>query len=569
MPGGADQSRVRGDAAFRVGGWTVEPALYRLSADGRSVKLEPKAMALLGHLAQRPGQVVSREALLSAVWPGVIVGDDSLTQAIIKLRKALGDTAEAPAYIQTIAKGGYRLVAPVETVEPAVSVPVPTDPKLRSVAGRSRRYRIALAGAAVLAIAAIGGWWGQNEFFPSPAAVTVADPEATRAAQPTVRIAPFQAIGGDAQASLLAQGMTADLVTDLSKVFGLSVIADTLAARQPNTPPGDDVPAVQYVVSGSVQRLDDRLRLHVHLAEAATGRQLWSERFDRAAGSLFDLQDELLPKLLQILPAKVSEAELRRVARHHTRNLEAYESYQRGQMALLARQQEENEQAREMFRRAIELDPSFALAYAALAQTYAADHRNQWTVNRAAALERAFDLARTAHELNPDIRETYWVLALVHLERGQHEQALEYLETVLKLYPSFADAYAFMGGIRAYLGAPAQTLSLLRTAMRLNPDAGYLYYLIVGRAYFGLDDMEQARINLERAVMRNPVNLEARVYLAAVHASARNGAQAAWEAEEIRALQPDFSVHTWLATHPLRDTSTQARLVKALAGQGL
>ena len=568
MPGGADQPQVRVDAAFRLGSWTVEPALNRLSAHGRSVKLEPKAMALLGHLAERPGQVVSREALLAAVWPGVIVGDDSLTQAIIKLRKALGDTAEAPVYIQTIAKGGYRLVAPVASVEPAVADPVPTDRPSQSGAARSRRVRIAGAAATVLALAAIGTWWGTNSLLPPPAATVSGDAEATRAAQPAVRIAPFQAIGGDPQAVLLAQGMTADLVTDLSKVFGLSVIADTLAARQADTRPSDDLPAVQYVVSGSVQRLDERLRLHVHLAEAATGRQLWSERFDRAAGSLFDLQDELVPKLLQILPAKLSEAEMRRVARHHTRNLAAYESYQRGQMALLARQQEENEQARELFRRAIELDPSFALAYAALAQTYAADHRNQWTVNRAAALERAFDLARTAHELNPDIRETYWVLAFVHLERGQHEQALEYLETALKLYPSFADAYAFMGGIRAYLGAPAQTLPLLRTAMRLNPDAGYLYYLILGRAYFGLDDLEQARINLERAVMRNPVNLEARVYLAAVHAAARNGPQAAWEAEEIRALQPDFSVRTWLATHPLRDAATQARLVNALAGQG-
>src|SRR5690606_17160988 len=123
--------------------------------------------------------------------------------------------------------------------------------------------------------------------------------------------------------------------------------------------------------------------------------------------------------------------------------------YQRGQMALLARQQEENEQARSMFRQAIELDPSFALAYAALAQTYAADHRNQWTADRAAALERAFALARTAHELNPDVRETYWVLALVHLERREHKQALEQLETALRLYPSFADAYALMGGIHA------------------------------------------------------------------------------------------------------------------------
>ncbi|MGZ8197989.1 MAG: winged helix-turn-helix domain-containing protein, partial [Burkholderiales bacterium] len=94
---------------LRVGDWTVEPALNQLSCAGKTLKLEPKAMAVLRYLAERPGKVVSREALLAAVWSGVVVGDDSVTQAIIKLRKALGDTAESAAYIQTIAKGGYRL----------------------------------------------------------------------------------------------------------------------------------------------------------------------------------------------------------------------------------------------------------------------------------------------------------------------------------------------------------------------------------------------------------------------------------------------------------------------------
>jgi DNA-binding winged helix-turn-helix (wHTH) protein/TolB-like protein/Tfp pilus assembly protein PilF len=568
MPDGTEQSPIHGEALLRVGSWTVEPALNRLSCAGKTVKLEPKTMALLRYLAERPQQVVSRDALLSAVWPGVVVSDDSLTQAVIKLRKALGDRADAPGYIQTIAKGGYRLVAPVERSDAAVAAAFPADAQPQPGKGNAWMRQAATAATLVLVALLISIWWTQDDDSSAPGKLVPASTEDSRAAQPTIRIAPFRALGDDAQAALLAQGMTADLITHVSKVFGLSVIADTMAARPPDAGPVEDRPPVQYLVSGSVQRFGEQLRLHVHLAEARTGKQLWSERFDRSASSLFELQDEIVPKLLQILPAKVSEAELRRVARHHTRSLEAYEFYQRGQMALLARQQEENEQAREMFRRAIELDPSFALAYAALAQTYAADHRNQWTSNRDAALERAFELARSAHELNPDVRETYWVLAFVHLERGQHKQALAYLDTALRLYPSFADAYAFMGGIHAYLGQPAQTLPLLRTAIRLNPDAGYLYYLILGRAYFGLGDTEQARINLERAIMRNPVNLEARVYAAAVQVAAGNESEAAWEAEEIRALQPDFATRTWLSTHPLRDAKTQARLVATLAELG-
>ena len=269
-----------------------------------------------------------------------------------------------------------------------------------------------------------------------------------------------------------------------------------------------------------------------------------------------------------MLPAKVSEAELRRVAQRHTRNLEAYQYFQRGQAALLVRQSVENEIAREMFRHAIALDAAFARAYAGLALTYAADYRNQWTGDGAAALDRAFELARTAHQINPDIRETYWALALVHVERRQHEQALQYLETAVRLYPSYADGYALMGGVNTYIGRPADSVGLLRTAMRLNPQAGHLYFLILGRAYLFLGDLEQARVNLEHALSRNLANLEAHISMAAVHIKAGDKAAAAWEAEEIRALLPGFSIRRWLETYPMTDVAQKTMLAQALGTLG-
>jgi adenylate cyclase len=548
-----------GKPRLQVGEWTVEPALNQLSAAGTTVKLEPKAMAVLVYLADRPGQVVSREALLSAVWPGVVVSDDALTQVVIKLRKALGDAAEKPAYIQTISKGGYRLVAPVVRSQ---------------MTGAERKRRVpwmAGAGIAAALLAAAGIWWNKDQRTASlvPGKPTIVGSEAARAAQPTVTIRPFEALGQDPEAVLLARGMTADLVTDLSKVVGLSVIGVAPLGGQADAGKPTDAPPIRYLVSGSVQRVDERLRLHVHLTDAQTGKQLWSERFDRPLSGFFAIQEELGPKILQILPAKVSEAELRRMAQRHTRNLQAYEYFQRGQSALLVRQKAENETAREMFRRAIALDAAFARAYAGLALTYAADYRNQWTADGAAPLDRAFELARTAHQINPDIRETYWVLAFVHLERRQPEQALRYLETAVQLYPSFADAYALMGGVKTYMGRPADAVPLLRTAMRLNPEAGYLYFLILGRTYFALGDLEQARVNLEHALSRNPENLEAHIYMAALHVAAGDKGAAAWKAEEIRALQPGFSSRSWLETYPLTDAAQKRKLVQALAELGL
>ncbi|MGZ8201795.1 MAG: winged helix-turn-helix domain-containing protein, partial [Burkholderiales bacterium] len=208
---------------LRVGDWTVEPALNQLSRAGKTLKLEPKAMAVLRYLAERPGKVVSREALLAAVWPGVVVGDDSVTQAIIKLRKALGDTAESAAYIQTIAKGGYRLVASVARQQSAASAPVGLRAETRR---RSRKRRIAWFAAAAMvgAVVLAAGTWFVGSGHPDAVAPTgeaAISAEAIRAAQPTISIRPFDVLSEDSQAMLLAQGIAADLATDLSKVFGL------------------------------------------------------------------------------------------------------------------------------------------------------------------------------------------------------------------------------------------------------------------------------------------------------------------------------------------------------------
>lgn len=534
---------------LRVGEWTVQPDLNQVSALGRTVKVEPKAMAVLLYLADRAGQVVGREALLAEVWPSVVVGDDSLTQVIIKLRKALGDDSEHPTYIQTVTKKGYRLVAPVRRVAETGTSSIP----------RRRDQVRWIAGAVALALLVAMLLWWQAGRQVTPNADLAAD--VSRA--PTVVVAPFEALGKDSQELLLARGITADLLTDLSKSSGLSVIGfspiDGRALGEISNH-GES----RYLVSGTVERIGDRLRLHVFLTERDTGRQLWSERFDRSLTDLFVIQDELGPKIVGVLPAKLNEAELRRMATRHTRNLQAYEYFQRGQAALLVRQKSGNEDARQMFQRAIDLDATFARAYSGLALTYAADYRNGWAADGAGALERALQLARTANEINSDIPETYWALAYALTQRREHEQAMKYLEKALSLYPSFADGYALMASIKTYAGRPAEAVPLMRTAMRLNPTSGYLYFLVLGRTYFFLDDRAQARINLEEAVKRNPEYLETHVYIAALDVLDGHKSSGAWEADQIRALEPAFSAKRWLDSYPMTDGGQKTKLLRAL-----
>lgn len=521
-------------------------------------------MALLVHLADHAGHTVSREALFRALWPGVIVGDDTLTQVVIKLRKALGDSARNPSYIQTVPKRGYRLLAPVT---PATA-PAPSGAS--GLANRQKRpllYWI-LGALSVLSLMALllvvvpttdkGRESGADPVQPS---------KAVGEDLPTLSVQPFELIGGDETQAYLAQGLTLDLVVDLSKLSGLWVIGSRSIMGQKT----DDAGALsaRYRVFGEVQHADGRIRVHVHLVDAQSGRQIWSERYQRPFENLFQLQEEISRQVASSLSIQVREVERRRLARRYTRNIEAYELFLRAQSALLVRSKAENRQARQLYRSAIELDPSFGRAYGGMALSFAADYRNQWTDDGDRALQRARDFARIALQIDAEIPEVYWVLAYVNAQQRRHETALRLLHNAIALDQSFADAYALMGGINTYLGRPEKTPAQIRTAIRLNPEAGYLYFLLLGRAYFFLRNWEQAAINLAEALERNPANLEARLYLAAVSASTGDHEAAEWQRDEILALQPDFDVGNWLQTYPMTDPGQRQQLLSALATAGL
>jgi len=269
------------------------------------------------------------------------------------------------------------------------------------------------------------------------------------------------------------------------------------------------------------------------------------------------------------LPGTIGEAERRRLAKRYTASPQAYDYFLRGQALFLVRRTRDNQEARALFGKALELDPRFARAYAALAMTYAMDYRYQTSPQASAPLKRALELAETARQIDPDIPEVYWALGFVQAQGRRHREALASLEKAIELNASYADAYAFMGGIHTYLGEPAKSIPLLRNALRLNPDGGHLYYLLLGRAYLFEDDAEQALFNLRQAQARNPENLETRLYLAAALAARGEHADAQWEAEQIRVIEPAFTARGWLDTYPLSSVRHRERLLQLLAHAGL
>ncbi|HXZ91844.1 MAG TPA: winged helix-turn-helix domain-containing protein [Burkholderiales bacterium] len=526
--------------ALQIGEWSADPATNELRRTGDRLRLEPKAMEVLVVLARHAGEVVSREQLFAAVWPGVVVGDEALTQSIIKLRRALGDNPRAPSYIETISKRGYRLVAPVGG--PAV---------------RTRRP-LALAAAVLVAIAA--GAVAVHALVRPPAtprsgAASVGPADEVRTAPITMTVLPFETLGPAHDREYLARGIGSDLMTDLSRISGLRVISSASGAR--------------YVVSGSVQREGATLRINVRLSDSRTGEQLWAQRFERPYGELFALQNEIDRVLLEQLPARITDAERQRLAQRYTGSLEAYDDFLRAQALFLVRRPEENLRARAMYEKALALDPKFARAYAGLAMTYAMEYRYQRSSGSTAVLARALQLAESARQIDPGIPEVYWALGFVHTQSRRYDEAIASLEKAIQLNPSYADAYALMGGIYTYIGQPAKSVPLLRTALRLNPDGGYLYYLLLGRAYLFEDDLEQALINLREANARNPDNIETRVFLTAALVASGDRSGAEWQADQIRVREEGFAVRNWLKTYPLASAPQRKRLLQLLAQAGL
>jgi tetratricopeptide (TPR) repeat protein len=320
-------------------------------------------------------------------------------------------------------------------------------------------------------------------------------------------------------------------------------------------------------MTGSVQRDAGSLRVTVHLVDARTGEELWSERFDRPFGDILAVQDEITAKVVQLLPAKVSDVERQRIARRHTQSVDAYDHFLRAQALLLVRSADANDRARTLYRGALELDPKFARAYAGLAMTYAMDYRLR--DSERGSLDRAFELARTAREIDPDVPEVQWAMGFVQAQGRKHDEAIKSLQQAIVLDRSFADAYALLGGIHTYTGQPARSIELVRTALRLNSDAGYLYFLVLGRALLFQNDPEQALIHLRAALLRNPADVETRVFTAAALVAAGDHAGAKWEADEIRTLEPAFSTRRWLDSYPMTSAAQQARLVTLLADAGL
>lgn len=558
------QTGVRGNGHFSVGEWEVHPQANEIRQGPTMLKLEPKVMRVLCFLASRPGQAVTREELEAEAWPRMVVTYDALTNAIIKLRKALGDEARNPHYIETLSKSGYRLIADVRPGKAR-----PEDPSGEGLAPRRPGYRLVL-GVTLLVAAALAAWLA---LIPDEPTTTDAGVQATVQTPPGIAVLPFDNLGAVPEQDYFADGITEDLITDLSKLAGLRVVARNSAFAYRGSQEDERRIArelgVNYVLKGSVQRSADRIRINVRLTDGTHGGNLWAERYDRTLADLFALQDEIAAAILSALEVEIAPTDRARLGRDHVASIEAYDAFLRGLDHYSRRSPDDTHQAIEYYRRAIALDPGFARAYSGLALVYTRDAIEGWSLTAGDALARAADLTRQAQNLDPSVPEIYFARGLIELYRRDFAAGIRNAEHAIEIKPNYADAHALLAWILHFAGRPDEGLASIARAVRLNPRVPAIYRYVRGALHYEKRDLEQALEDFESAAEISPGFQLVRIWLAAAYAAVGRLDDADWQVQEILQLDPGFTVSRVDRAFPIRDPLYRERLLADLRRAGL
>lgn len=390
--------------------------------------------------------------------------------------------------------------------------------------------------------------------------------------KPSIAVLPFVNMSSDSEQEYFSDGITEDLITDLSKLSGLFVISrNSILAYKGKAIKPEQVSTdlgVRYVLEGSIRKAGARVRITAQLIDAPTGHHLWAERYDRNLEDIFALQDEVTKKIVDALEIKLTEGEQRRLGRPLTINVEAYDCYLRGLDFHTRSTQAANRTAQQLFTRAIELDPQFATAHACLGWVYF----EQWSVgwsNDPQTLEDAFSAAQKAIMTNPLLSDGHRLLGIVYLWKKQHDLAVTEMERALALDPNRADTYSAFADIYNFSGKPENSPSLVEKAMRLNPQYPNWYLWDLGHAYYLLRQYEEAIATFKRALTRNPDFIPAHGFLAIIHGETGSSEAARTTGETLQKLGPGFSLATLQQRLPYKDPAVLERVLHAAHKAGL
>jgi TolB-like protein/Tfp pilus assembly protein PilF len=471
---------------------------------GNLVSVAPKVFDLLAHLVQNRERVVSRDDLIGAVWEGRIISESALATCINAARSAIADSGEEQRLIKTLPRKGIRFVGEVrEGNETAV---------------------------AIAAVEALN--------LPS---------------KPSIAVLPFQNMSDDPEQEYFADGVVEDIITGLSRIKSLFVIArnSTLAYKGSAVSVrqiGRDL-GVRYVLQGGVRRAANRVRFTVQLVEAESGIQLWADRYDRLLEDIFALQDEITINVIGAIEPSVRKAEIERVKRKRPENLDAYDFLLRALPYVYTHTASDAATALPLLEKALESDPSYAAAHALTAWCchFRFSRGGLRQEDRAAAVEHA----HAAISLGADDPTSLAIAAFV-ISLDEHDQttALDVFDRALAISGSDVFALSCSALILSWIGKAHKAIERAETALRLSPfdSINYLSYNAIAIACFHQAKYKEAHDAARRAVQSNPRFSVCHAFLTAALVRLGRDEEARSQAQRVLALDPSFSVRRFGVT---------------------
>jgi len=497
---------------YRFGRFELDSATRQLLGDGQPVALGARALDILLALIERRERLVTKDELLDVVWPGLVVEENNLQVQISTLRKVLG--------AQTIA----------------------------TVAGRGYRFAATL---------------GVHEESSSSAVASSQAPS-------SIAVLPFLNMEGDPGKEYFADGMTEDIITELSRWRSLTVTSRNSTFRfkgqAVDTQRIGRELGVRFLVEGSVRRMGERVRVTTQLIDAESGKQVWGERFDRPGADLFAVQDEVVQTIVGTLVGRVQASGADRARRKPPSSLDAYDEMLRGN-ALAWDDAASAAEAKRAFERAIEIDPEYGLPYSLLAALAGREWDNDLSGSRD-ALDRAFALAQRGVELAEDESTCQTILGQLYLDRHLFDLALHHTARGVEINPANQWNRADLGSVLCHIGRAEEGLEMLRDARRADPYFGpRWYWRALGFAQFVLRRYADALPDFERGMSDS--SLRAHSMLAACCAKLGHAQRARELVARCLVLRPDATVDRLVAKVPFRDAADSAHLAECLRLAGM
>lgn len=491
----------------------LDTTLYTLRRAGRPRPVEPLVFNLLAYLARHRDRVVPRGELLETLWPGKVVSESALSSCVKAARQAVGDSGEAQSCIATAHRRGYRFVAPVaeHARAPDRADTAPTAPANDT----------------------------PQDATPRRASVAV---------MPFADLSPL-ASGQGGTADALAH----DVITRLAQLRSLFVIAQgtvfALSARHVDPREAGRLLQVDYVASGTVRRQGGQITVTAELADAARGRIVWSDIFEGPHGETLDLLQAIGNRIVACIASEIEAAERNRALLKAPSSLDAWEAHHRGLWHMYRFNREDNAQAQHFFAQAVQLDPTFARAWAGLSFTHFQNAFQDWSP-RAQETEHAFRAAAQGLSMDERSPAAHWAMGRALWLQSRHAQAVAALEQAIDLSPSFAQAHYTLAFVQAQAGDPQAAITAADLSRRLSPYDPLLFGMLGARAIalVRLHRFEEAAQWAVQAAAQPNAHIHIRSMAAFTLALAGSLAEARHYAAVVHQNAPDYDVARFLAT---------------------